>query len=103
MGAAAYNRGNQIIVREADERMAEAQTRAERQALKDEAARLRERVAALERDLARGRRCIAAERRGREQLRLRLAAAERAYDFAVPLLCRLAFPADDRSRAPREP
>jgi hypothetical protein len=95
MGAAAYNRGSWLVAREADERMPVASSRAERQAHKDEAARLRERVAELERSLVRARRCLAAERAGREALRARLAHEERAYAFGVGVLCRLAFPGDE--------
>lgn len=91
-GAAAYNRGSRLVAREADERMPEALSRADRQALKDEIVRLRERVASLERDLARARRCLAAERAGREALRVRLADEERANAFGVGVLCRRAFP-----------
>ncbi len=92
MSAAGYNRGSRVVAREADERMPEAQARADRQGLKDEIERLRQRAATLEGELARARRCLAAERMGREQLRERLAAAERAYEFSVGVLCRRAFP-----------
>lgn len=92
MGAAAYNRGSSLVAREADERMPEAGGRAERMALMDEIAHLRERVSMLERDLTRARRCLAAERHGREQIRARLATNERTYEFAVGVLCRRAFP-----------
>lgn len=64
-------------------------------ALNDEVARLRERIVMLERDLRRARRCLAAERAGREALRARLSASERAYAFAVGVLCKLAFPGDE--------
>lgn len=82
------------MAREADERLPVATSRADRQAHEDEIARLRERVATLERDLRRARRCLAAERAGREALRARLIDAERAYAFGVGVLCRLAFPGD---------
>ena len=95
MGAAAYNRGSRLVAREADERMPVALSRADKQAHKDEIARLRERVASLERDLARARRCLASERAGREALRVRLADEERANAFGVGVLCRLAFPGDE--------
>lgn len=94
MTAAAYNRGSRIVSREADERMADAMRRADRHAHTDEVARLREQVASLERELHRARRCIAAERAGREALRVRLASEERANAFGVGVLCRLAFPGD---------
>lgn len=94
MGAAAYNRGNRILRMEADDAMPVPNARAERQAHKDEIQRLRERVARLEGDLQRAKRCLAAERHGREQLRIRLATAEREHEFGVLILCRLAFPGD---------
>lgn len=94
MGAAAYNRGSRLVAREADERMPGILSRADRQAHKDEVARLREQVATLERDLRRARRCLAAERAGREAIRARLADEERASAFGVGVLCRLAFPGD---------
>ena len=95
MGAAAYNRGSRLVSREADERMPGALSRADRQAHKDEVVRLRERVASLERDLARACRCLASERAGREALRVRLADEERANAFGVGVLCGLAFPGDE--------
>ncbi len=81
--------------KEADERMPLATARADRQAHKDEVARLREQIATLERDLRRARRCLASERAGREALRVRLANEERANAFGVGVLCRLAFPGDE--------
>ena len=77
---------------EADERMPVALSRAAQQAHKDEIVRLREQVTTLERDLRRARRCLAAERAGREALRARLADEESAYAFGVGVLCALAFP-----------
>lgn len=94
MGAAAYNRGSRLVSREADECMPEAARRADRQAHKDEADRLRAQIATLERELRRARRCLAAERAGRESLRVRLANEERSRAFSVGILCRLAFPGD---------
>lgn len=47
MGAAAYNRGSRLVSKEADERMSAVTLRVDRQAYKDEAARLREQIAAL--------------------------------------------------------
>jgi len=91
---ASYNRGSILVSREADARMPEVVARADRQALKDEVERLRERVALLEGEISRARRCLASERLGREQLRARLAAADSNYEFAVGVLCRLAFPGD---------
>jgi len=83
------------VSREADDRMPGASARADRQARKDEIVSLRERVASLEHDLARARRCLASERAGREALRVRLADEERAYAFGVGVLCGLAFPGDE--------
>ena len=95
MGSAAYNQGSRLVSKEADERMPLATARADRQAHKDEVARLREQIATLERDLRRARRCLASERAGRESLRVRLADEERANAFGVGVLCRLAFPGDE--------
>ena len=95
MSAAAYNRGSRLVSGEADERMPVASSRADRQAHKDEIARLREQIATLERDLLRARRCLAAERAGREALRVRLVDEERANGFGIGVLCRLAFPGDE--------
>lgn len=88
MGAAAYNRGSRLLSREADERMPEAVSRADRQAYKDLIATLRGQVAALESDLRRARRCLAAERLGRESFRSRLAKAESSHAFMVACLCK---------------
>ena len=95
MSAAAYNRGSRRVSREADERMPLISSRADRQAHKDEVARLREHVVTLERDLRRARRCLASERIGREALRARLVEEERANAFCVGVLCGLAFPGDE--------
>ena len=95
MTAAAYKRGSRIVSRGADERMPMARFRADQQAHKDEIVRLREQVAALDHELRRARRCLAAERAGREALRVRLADEERANAFGVGVLCRLAFPGDE--------
>lgn len=95
MSAAAYRRGSRLLSSEADKRMPAALSHADRQARKDEVSRLRELVAALERDLRRALRCLASERAGREALRVRLANEERANAFGVGVLCRLAFPGDE--------
>lgn len=95
MSIAAYNRGSRLVAREADERMPVATSRADAQAHKDEVTRLREQVTKLKRDLRRARRCLAAERAGREALRARLIDAERANTFGVGVLCGLAFPGDE--------
>lgn len=94
MGVATYNRGSRAIAAQADEKMPVATLRSDRQAHKDEVARLRGQIATLERDLRRARRCLAAERAGRERANERLAASKRAYDFGVGVLCRVAFPSD---------
>lgn len=94
MGVAAYNRGNKAISQETDREISAARYRAERQALKDENARLRERVAALERDLKRACRCLAAERYAREKRVTELKADVQSYRFGTSLLCRIAFPSD---------
>lgn len=95
MSIAAYNRGSRLVAMEADERMPVATSRADAQAHKDEVTRLREQVTTLKRDLRRARRCLAAERAGREALRARLIDAERANAFGVGVLCGLAFPGDE--------
>lgn len=94
MGVAASNRGTRSIARDADALMPAVSKRADRQAHKDEIARLRAQVARLSSDLSRARRCLAAERHGRERLRQRLAAEERSSAFATSTLCRIAFPGD---------
>lgn len=94
MGAAAYNRGSRLVAREADEQMPVAISRADAQAQKDEISRLREQVSTLERELRRARRCLAAERAGREALAARLLDEERANAFGVRVLCRIAFHGD---------
>lgn len=96
MGIAAYNRGSRGIARDADALMPLAVNRADRQAHKDEIERLRAQVAGLTRDLTRARRCIAAGRLVQESLRLRLAASERIYAFAVGILCRRVWPEEHR-------
>lgn len=95
MSVAAYNRGSRLVSREAVERMPVATSRADAQAHKDEITRLREQVVTLERELRRARRCLAAERAGREALRARLTDEERANAFGVGVLCGLAFPGDE--------
>ena len=94
MGIAAYNRGSRSVSRETREGAAVVDAREEFLALADENARLRARVAQLDADLARARRCLASERAGREGLRQRLAAKEASYTFAVSTLCKRVFPGD---------
>lgn len=98
MGIAAHNRGSRSIARDADALMPLAINRADRQAHKDEIERLQAQVADLTRDLTRARRCLAAERLGRENLRQRSATAERIYAFAVGILCRRRWPLDATGR-----
>ena len=97
MGVAGHNRGSRVLSRDADERMPPAAARADRQASADESDKLRKRVAILERELRRARRCLAVERLGRERLRVRLSVAQGDYAFGVGVLCRRAFPADMES------
>lgn len=92
MGAAAYNRGSRAISRELDGLMPAAIERAERQALRDEIARLRARNETLSRQLARACRCLAAERLGREKRVAELKAELNTAKSAISILCRLAFP-----------
>lgn len=95
MGIAAYNRGSRIVSKAADECAHEAARQADRQAHEDEIAMLRDRLAVLERELRRARRCLAAERMGREQIRARLDAEISANAFGVDVLCKIAFPGDE--------
>lgn len=91
MGAAAYNRGSRLQSAEADARMGAANARRDRQALADENARLRAKILRLEHDLARARRCLAAERLARESRVNELRAELRAAKFGTQILCRIAF------------
>jgi len=52
MGASQYNRGSAVLRRDIDGLMSVPLARAERDAEKDELARLREQIRTLERDLA---------------------------------------------------
>lgn len=88
--AASYNRGSRVIAREADERAAGLVGRVERQALADENARLRRQVDRLEHELARARRCLAAERFAREKRVEELKVELRSARFGIRCLCRLA-------------
>lgn len=91
MSRGAYQRGSRLVAREADARVKLLDARIERQALKDENARLRLRVERLEHDLGRARRCISAERFAREQRVNELKSELRASHFGVTTLCRIAF------------
>lgn len=92
MGASSYNRGSKVIARDADTAIAVAASRAERSALHEENARLRDCIADLERDLGRARRCIAELRRSKDERIAELRADISRGDFAIKTLCRLAFP-----------
>jgi phage shock protein A len=91
MSAAAYNRGTKCIARATDADMPAIHARADRQAHKDEADRLRAQVAKLERDLARARRCIAELRRSKEERVTEARAEASSSAAAITTLCRLAF------------
>lgn len=94
MGAAAYNRGSAVLSREADRALGRTQERADRQALKDEAERLRAQLVEAQRDLARARRCIAELRSARDARNAEHRAKQSASDFAIRTLTRIAFPGD---------
>lgn len=94
MSAAASNRGSRAVVRDLDQRMGPIRQRAERQAQKDEVARLSAQIVKLERDLARARRCIAELRRSKEERALDARVALAAADSAIKMLTRIAFPKD---------
>jgi hypothetical protein len=94
MGIAAYNRGSKLMIRATDAKLAGAMVRAQRDAEKSEAGRLREQVVQLERDLARARRCIAALRRSKDARLSEARAQQSSSDAAIRILTRLAFPSD---------
>ena len=96
MGVAAYNRGTKVLRKQADAAMPSARESSMRARLEDENAALRASVAKLEHDLKRARRCLASERLGRESLADRLRRADSAHHFTVRILCKLAFPNDER-------
>lgn len=91
MGAASSNRGSAVIRKHADEDIAPAVARADRDAYRAENERLRERVALLERDLARARRCLASTRYSHEQRMAEARDAATTNAMAIKILCRLAF------------
>lgn len=97
MSASSYNRGSKLVSKYADEQMPRALRSADRQARNEEVAALRKRVSELEKTLDRARRCLAAERAGREALRARLSVEARENAFGVAVLCRLAFPNDRKA------
>lgn len=94
MSRAAYRRGSRLVAQAADARMPAAHARADRHAYQAAVDALHTRLARAEHDLRRARRCLAAERLARDQLRARLDAEQRAYAIAVAYLRRLAPPHD---------
>jgi glucose-6-phosphate-specific signal transduction histidine kinase len=66
--------------------MKTANAYADRHAFKDEIERLREVVSRLERELARARRCIAAERYAREKRVAELKDEAKSSEYAISLL-----------------
>lgn len=92
----AYNRGSTLVRRNLDGQAQAATIRVGRQATKDEAARLRDRIAELERDLARARRCIYELRRSKDARISEARAEQSRSDAAVHILTRIAFPGDHK-------
>jgi len=91
MGAAAYRRGSRVIAREADAGMEVANKRADLQAEKDELARLRSKVAELERINQRAAKVVALLSAEKTDLREQIKAKESSYQFSVKILGRLAY------------
>ncbi len=97
MSAAAYNRGSAVLTRAADAKMPAAHARADLAADADERAALVARVAQLEVELRRARRCVAELRRSKDA-RLSEARADAARSsLAISILCRIAFGAETPS------
>lgn len=90
MGVASYNRGTRRIASDCEAPKA-AHIRADFAALSDQLIAAKQRIADLERDLQRARRCLASERSGRESLRMRMRESESDYAFAMSVLCPMAF------------
>lgn len=86
MGFAKHNRGTRSLVRAIDNENAPLRARAAFHAIAAENRRLRASLALLTHTLQRARRCLRAERQGREALRLRLQEAERNYATAMDIL-----------------
>jgi hypothetical protein len=86
MGIAAYNRGSRQIARDSD--LSAAKNRSTCATLAEHNAQLQERILALECELKRATRCLAAERLGRNALGERLKACERSNEFITMLMCR---------------
>lgn len=94
MSGAAYRRGSRLVIRAADEQASVATRRADSHAPDGESltiAGLVCQVARLEHELKRARRCLRAERAGREALRLRLEQADADFRIAVAALSKAAF------------
>ena len=100
MGASQYNRGSAVLRRDIDGLMSVPLARAERDAEKDELARLREQIRTLERDLARARRCIAELRRSKDARLAEAREEQSRSDAAIRILTRIAFPQDHKRGAP---
>jgi phage shock protein A len=88
-----------VLARHADEALAVAVVRQERRSISDECARLKEenarlaeRVAYLERRLRRATICVAVLRGSRERLEARLRLEADASEATIGTLVRLAFP-----------
>ena len=97
MGHAAYNRGSDIVRRDADKHMPTAAVRTANATERDSIAQMRATIATLEAELRRARRCIRAERNARALLAARLAEQESAYSFAVTTLCKATFTPEPRT------
>jgi hypothetical protein len=97
MGHAAYNRGSDIVRRDADEHMPAAAVRTANATERDSIAQMRATIENLESELRRARRCIRAERNARALLATRIAEHESAYRFAVTTLCKAAFSPDPQT------
>ncbi len=97
MGHAAYNRGSDIVRRDADEHMPAAAVRTANATECDSIAQMRATIENLESELRRARRCIRAERNARALLATRIAEQESAYSFAVTTLCKAAFSPDPQT------
>jgi len=75
--------------------MSAASVRAEREASKAAAATLRSRIAELEHELSRARRCIAELRRSKEARMEEARAYSASSQAAIRILTRLAFPKEE--------
>jgi predicted nucleic acid-binding Zn-ribbon protein len=74
--------------------------RADRQAAKDETQVLRERIARLERELSRARRCIAELRRSKDARMSEARDDQNRSDAAIKMLAKLSFPEDCKAVKP---